>query len=81
MRISQFGFERCQHVTYFLSIWLSWRAFKSDRTYAWVEDINGGCLESKRVKVSWAGAFFPLGWHLDASMQVKTFRAAMRKLM
>jgi len=43
--------------------------------------VHEGFLESSLVKASWAGAFFPSGAHLAASVQVKTFWEAMRKWM
>jgi len=39
-----------------------------------------GFLESSLVKASWAGAFFPSGAHLAASVQIKNFWAAIRKV-
>ena len=41
----------------------------------------GGCLCSRRVKASCAGAVSPSGWDRDASVQVNAFCAATRKWM
>jgi len=43
--------------------------------------VSKGCLRSRQVKASCAGECLPSGWHLAASVLVKTRWAAKRKWM